>query len=147
MGLTSFIALSIASFIAATFGFDVIARTTVGNETLHYAMSAHLAFALGSPVETAMLIAPFITLAFICAGVAWKIRLRNALIIFILFDLILLYLYFSTYQGYQQALLEHAWTAASLSMGLLPFLTIPVLIVAVIASLIAIKINRRRVLS
>jgi hypothetical protein len=44
-------------------------------------------------------------------------------------------IYCSGILGSQQALYAHAWTAAALSLGLTPFLTIPILIIAFLVML------------
>jgi len=54
----------------------------------------------------------------------------------ILFWVMLTGLYAEGYLSAQESLKAHAWTAAALSVGLMPFLSIPIMIVAAFVALI-----------
>ena len=135
-------ALGLAVFAVATFGFDVMARVRIGQQAVSEAMSEHLYYAGLEPVGTVMLFAPFGLLALICARVAARANMGGALGIFCAFALVLLLIYFRGYQDSQQAMIEHKWTAAALSVGFLPFTAVPVLIVAAIVGLGAARRQR-----
>jgi len=89
----------------------------------------------------ATLIPPFPVLAFICAVVERKTRRHLGFAVFVLFDLVLSYYYFSGSQASEHA---RGPTAATLSLTLLPFISIPVLAAASIVGFVAVKIDRRK---
>jgi hypothetical protein len=58
--------------------------------------------------------------------------------------LALLYFYFRGHQDAQRALLEEHWTAAALSVGLLPFfIGIPVVLIVALAAATAANLDKR----
>jgi hypothetical protein len=118
--------------VVATLGSDVVSTVAVTGGSARAAATEHLNYALRSPIGTALLFLPFIAAAWLGASVAGKQKSYAALLVFVPTLVLLLALYFSGYYGSQQALLEHKWTAASLSVGLLPFQSIAVLLIGLI---------------
>lgn len=144
MGLKVYLPLALVAFVAATIGADLVARTTIAGESVAFAIRDHLHWAGVQFVGTILLLAPFVAVAFVCARVAKKARSRSAFLIFALAMLTLLYFYFEGHQAAQQALKEEMWTAASLSIGLLPFfIGVPVLLAVIVAGTLATKFDRR----
>jgi biotin transporter BioY len=91
-----------------------------------------------------VLLAPFVAVAFVCALVERQARTRSVLLIFTVAMLTLLYFYFQGHQAAERAALQKMWTAATLSVGLLPFfIGVPVVLAAMGAGALAAKFDRR----
>lgn len=134
MGLKVYLPLAVIAFIAATIGADIYARTSIGDEAFGSALSEHLYYASVQFVGTLFLSAPFVTVALICAWAERKSRSRIVTALFGSSMLVLLYFYFQGYLASQHAMQEEKWTAATLSIGLLPFfIGIPVVLVVAVA--------------
>lgn len=80
-----------------------------------------------------MLAAPFIGAGVLAAELTKAANLLKGVVCFFVVVTVLGWLYFYGYWSAQHALLERKWTAAALSVGMLPFMSIPVLLVAAIA--------------
>ncbi len=144
MGLKFYLPLALVAFLAATIGADLVARTTIAGESLAFALRDHLHWAGVQFVMTILLLAPFVAIAFVCARVEKKARSRSAILIFALAMFTLLYFYFEGHQAAQQALEEGMLTAATLSVGLLPFfIGIPLVLAVIGAGALATKFDRR----
>lgn len=124
-----FFSLAVLLFLIATLGSDVVARTTVGGEGLVKALSDHVYYAFIQPIGTAMLLAPFLLLGWMAASAAKRKGFDAGLGVFLLGLLMLGFMYFSGYQDSQGFVKERKWTAATLSIGLLPFKSIPLLLI------------------
>jgi phosphotransferase system glucose/maltose/N-acetylglucosamine-specific IIC component len=124
-----FFALAIFLFIIATLGSDVVARTTVGGDSFGKAISDHVYYAVIQPIGTTMLLAPFLLLGWMAASAAKRKGFDAGLGVFLLGMLLLGFMYFSGYQDSQGFMKERKWTAATLSIGLLPFKSIPLLLI------------------
>ena len=144
MGLKVYLPLAVVVFLAATTGADLIARTSITGESLTVALREHLYYASAQFVGTILLLAPFVAVAFVCSRAEKQARARSVSLIFAVAMFALLYFYFQGHQGAQHALLEENWTAAALSIGLLPFVIgLPVVLAAWVAAALAGKIDRR----
>ena len=132
----AFAGLAVCVFIIATLGFGVLARVTIGEEGLAHATSEHLYYAATQPVGTLLLFLPFLLLSWLAAWTAKRKGLGRGLGIFLIGVIVLGFLYFNGYHDAQEALKHHRWTGAALAEGLLPFMSIPVLVVCLIASLL-----------
>src|SRR4051794_9947278 len=119
-GLT-YLSIAIVAFAAAVTGSDLFARMTIGQLSFSEAVREHLEWASVTLAGLLLLLAPFVLLAMICAKAHTKVRLRSIVCIFGASLLALIYFYFDGFQGAEQAMLHHRWTAAALSVGLLPF--------------------------
>lgn len=144
MGLKVYLPLAVIIFLAATTGSDVVARTSITGEAFNVALRDHLYWAGVQLVGTILLSAPFFVIAFVCARIEKRARSRSAALIFGLAMVTLLYFYFGGYQGAQHAVLEQKWTAAALSVGLLPFFVgFPTILAVFGAGALAAKFDRR----
>ncbi|WP_066662715.1 MULTISPECIES: hypothetical protein [unclassified Sphingomonas] len=144
MGLKVYLPLAAITFLAATTGSDVVARTSITGEAFDVALRDHLYWAGVQFVGTILLFAPFFAVAFVCSRVEKRARSRSAALIFGLAMVTLLYFYFYGYQGAQHAVLEQKWTAAALSVGLLPFFVgFPTIFGVLVAGAVAAKFDRR----
>lgn len=135
---------ALAVGIGATVGSDILARMWIGGETLAAASSEHLHYALGSWVGTIFLLAPFLVVGCVSAAFQRQKDVRSAGVISTVGLMPLSYFYFQGYQAAQYALAEERWTAAALSIGLLPFAVgIPVVLLVAFAALIALGLKFR----
>jgi hypothetical protein len=138
-----YLPLAILAFVGATTGADIYARMSIAGEPFAAALQDHLHWTAVQFVGTAMLFAPFVAVALLCARVDRRTSGHAAATIFAAAMVALLYFYFQGHEGAQQALLEKKWTAASLSIGLLPFFVgIPVVLATAAAGAIAAKLGR-----
>jgi hypothetical protein len=144
MGLKGYLLPAVVAFLAATTGSDLIARTSIGGEPLGVALREHLYYAGVQVVGTIFLLAPFIGVAFVCSRAEKWTNSRSVCAIFAVGTFALLYFYFQGYQAAQHALLEEHWTAAALSIGMLPFfIGVPVVFAAWGAATLAAKLDPR----
>ena len=144
MGLKFYVLSAVAVFVAATTGADLVARTSIAGEPLGAALREHLYWAGEQLIGTMLLFAPFAVVAFVCARLEKQARSRSAFLIFAGAMLTLLYFYFEGHQGAQYALLEEKWTAAALSVGLLPFfIGVPIVLAVIGAAALAARFDRR----
>jgi hypothetical protein len=136
--------LSAVCFIVYTLGFEIAARMAVAGESLSLAVSGSGHYMAAQPIGTLMLLAPFVAMAVLSAEVARASNRASAAVFFSALAAALGWLYFSGHWDAQLALAQRKWTAAALSVGLLPFLSVPVLFIAAIAAgLIAWRFRRR----
>lgn len=144
MGLKVYLPLAVMVFLVATTGADLVARTSIAAEPFSAALREHLYWAGVQFAGTTLLLAPFVVVAIVCARVEKQARRRSAALIFGGAMLALLYFYFQGHQGAQHALVEEKWTAAALSIGLLPFFVgVPVVLAVIGAGALAAKFDRR----
>jgi uncharacterized membrane protein YfcA len=144
MGLKIYLPAAVVAFLAATTGADLYARTTIGREQFAVALREHLYWAAVQFVGTLLLLAPFVAVALVCARVEKQARSRSVALIFTAAMLTLLYFYFQGHQAAQRAELERLWTAATLSIGLLPFfIGVPTVLAVMGAGALAAKFDRR----
>lgn len=144
MGLKVYLAIAAIVFLASTTGSDVVAAMSIAGEPLAGALREDLYWARVEFGGTLLLLAPFVVVACVCGLVEKHARTRSALFIFASAMLALLYFYFRGYQAAQYAALQKMWTAATLSVGLLPF-TVGVLVVFAVmaAGVLAVRFDRR----
>lgn len=132
------------AFLVATNGFDILARVSVGREPFSKAASESFYYAAIQPIGSLLLLAPFIALAWLSLRVEQKANAVSAWALFVISVSALGWFYFEGYQGAQHAMLQEKWTAAALSVGMLPFTSVPVLLLAaLLGGLIVWKWGRR----
>jgi amino acid permease len=144
MGLKVYLPVAVVSFLGATTGSDLYARTTIAGQALAVALQEHLYWAAVQFVATLLLLAPFVAVALLCDRAEKEVRTRSVLLIFAVAMIALLYFYFQGHQAAQRAELERMWTAATLSIGLLPFfIGVPVVLAVLGAWALAAKFDPR----
>ena len=144
MGLKVYLPVAVVAFLAATTGADLIVRTSIGGQPFAAALHEHLYGAGEQFAGTMLLLAPFVAVAFVCGFAEKHAKTRSALLIFAAAMLTLLYFYFQGHQAAERAALQKMWTAATLSVGLLPFfIGVPVVLAAIGAGAIAANFDRR----
>jgi hypothetical protein len=145
MTTKAYLLIATAVFLAAVTGSDLIARMTIVGDTLGVAVSEHLRWASLTIVGMVFLFAPFVFVAFICGVVNKRAKTRSAVTLFSVAMVALAYYYFGGFQASQQAMLDKKWTAAALSIGLLPFFAgLPLSAVTAIAAAVLARVDRRQ---
>jgi len=129
-----FFASAIIVALVAIVGFDVVSRVVVADKALRLAFSETLRVLGAQPVDTLVLFLPFAAVGVLAAETTKASRMVPAVTLFALSVAALWWLYFSGFMGGQHALLERKWTAAALSVGLLPFTSIPIVFVAALVA-------------
>jgi uncharacterized membrane protein YfcA len=144
MGLKLYLPVSVLVFLTATIASDVIALTSIGGEPFEAALREHLYWARVEILGTALLMAPFVAVAFISSLGERRAGKRATALIFAVAMLALLYFYFQGYQAAERAAEARKWTGATLSIALLPFFVgLPVAIGTWIAQAATAKSSRR----
>jgi hypothetical protein len=126
----AFIAAAIILFAAVDLVADVLARTSILGQSIELAVREHLHYASIQLPGTAFLSLPYLGLAFIGLPV---LRRRGAVAgaLFLLCGVALLGgVYGFGYQQSALSMLARHWTAAALTMGMMPILSVPVLLLA-----------------
>jgi hypothetical protein len=145
MTTKAYLLIATAVFLAAVTGSDLIARMTIVGDTLGVAVSDHLRWASLTIVGMVFLFAPFVVVAFICGVVNKRAKTRSAVTLFSVAMVALAYFYFGGFQASQQAMLDKKWTAAALSIGLLPFFAgLPLSAVTAIGAAVLARVDRRQ---
>jgi hypothetical protein len=121
-------------FLIATNGFDIAARIVVVGQPAPYACHQSFYYMASQPIASLLLAWPFAALGYLAFCLSQRTDDLKAFLFFTGFWLVLAGMYGVDFVSAQQAMKAAAWTAATLSIGLLPFLSIPVLVVALIAS-------------
>ena len=131
-----FAVLTIALFLLINFGFEVFARLWFGRNILLEAVGETFYYSFAQPFGSLFLLVPIALLGWMSASLSVKKTLKCGLILFCAGAIALGLIYFWGHMGSQLAMQKHKWTASALSVGMVPFKSIPVLIVCLIARLI-----------
>jgi hypothetical protein len=144
MTTRAYLLIATGVFITAVTGSDLIARMTIAGNPLGVALAEHLHWASLTVAGIAFLFVPFVGVAFICGSANRRTKTRSAVALFVVALAVLAYFYYGGFQASQHAMLDKKWTAAALSIGLLPFfIGLPLLGVVAIAAAVLVLIDRR----
>jgi hypothetical protein len=144
MRLRSYLLLALAAFAMAVTGSDVVAKMDVSGMPLAEAFKQHVEWASLSILGVFFLFAPYAVAALVCAKVNEVARTRTAATLFVLSLSTLSYFYFGGFQAAEQAMVDERWTAAALSIGLLPFfIGVPLVLILFGAAFIARRLDPR----
>lgn len=144
MSMKTYMLIALAAFVIIVSGSDVFARMTIGGDTLAGALKEHLRWAALTSIGIALLCFPFLASASACGRANRRARTRATATIFGLALFVLGYFYFRAFQAAEHAMLEKRWTAASLSIGLLPFfIGVPLWGSVEILSFVATRLDKR----
>ncbi|MEW6333294.1 MAG: hypothetical protein AB1558_03420 [Thermodesulfobacteriota bacterium] len=116
-----FLLFSLAGYVLCDVGFGVYAQIKAENISIYPSLIEKLYDRATQPLGTIMMMAPFLFLGGISASFAQKNRIPIAISLFLITFSVLGYMYFLGHMHYEMHILEKKWTAASLSLGLLPF--------------------------
>lgn len=146
MTTKAYLLIATGIFIAAVTGSDLVARMAIAGNPLGVAIAEHLHWASLTIVGIVFLFAPFVGVALICGAANKRAKTRSAVALFLVAMAVLAYFYFGGFQASQQAMLDRRWTAAALSIGLLPFFVgLPLLGVAAIMAAVLARADRQEV--
>ncbi len=144
MSPKTYLLTGILAFVASVTGSDIVARMVVAGSDPATALADHLEWAMLTPIGLIFLLLPFAGVTLICAAVSERSRSATA-VLYAIAIAVLACTYFDGFMTSHQAMLDGRWTAAALSIGLMPlFAGLPVLLaVALTAALIATARPRR----
>jgi hypothetical protein len=147
MTTKAYLLIATAVFIGAVTGSDLVARITIARVSFGVALVEHLHWVSLTIVGIVFLFAPFAGVALICGIANRRAKTRGAITLFFVGMAVLAYFYFGGFRASQEAMLDKKWTAAALSIGLLPFLVgIPLSgITAIVAAILALVDRRQTV--
>jgi hypothetical protein len=131
-----FFCLAVGVFVVAHIGFEIIARLWIGHSAAWEAVSETLYYAAIQPLGTVMLLAPFVLLGWMAGSLAKKQTMKRGNFLFVGGVVPLSLIYLRGHIGAEQAMQLHQWTAAAVSIGLIPFQSIPVLAVVLVTRLL-----------
>lgn len=100
---------------------DIASRMIVARSNFVDAIGDHLEMALVPPFGTLLLAGPFFVIGWLSYRLACRNALKRGIALLVAASIVLGYFYFWGLYGSQEALLQSKWTAAALSVGLLPF--------------------------
>lgn len=144
MRARTYLLIALPAFLVAVTGSDLFARMSIGHLSPGQAVLEHLEWLGATLIGVVLLLAPFPAVALIGAITNERARTRSAASIFAASLLALLYFYFGAFQSAEQAMLDERWTAAALSIGLLPFfIGVPTVVLTAAAAVIAVGFDRR----
>jgi len=124
-----FFGVATVMFVLVAEGFDILARVQIGGESFTAALSETIHYSLVQPTATLFSFAPFAAIAWICGSLARVARARATGLMaacLILFAL----MYYGGHTDSQRYMHQRSWTAAALAVGLIPFKSIAVVLVA-----------------
>ena len=140
----TYLLAALAVFVFAVTGSDIIARTTIAQLGFGEAAREHLQWLSMTVFGVALLFVPFGVAALICATANKRARTRGVATLFVLTMATLAYFYFEGFQASQYAMLDERWTAATLSIGLLPFfIGVPVLFGITLLAAVLVRFDRK----
>ena len=116
-------------FVLVVGGFDILARVQIGGESVSNALSETIHYSLVQPVGTLFSFAPFAAVAWICGSLASVSRAR-AIGLMAACLILFAFMYYGGHTDSQRYLHQRMWTAAALAVGLIPFKSIPIVLVA-----------------
>lgn len=143
MRLRSYLLLAALAFVIAVTGSDMFAKMAVSDLSIGQAFVQHLEWASLTVFGIVLLFAPYGAAALICAKLNERSRTGTAATLFALSLFVLSYFYFGGFYSAEQAMVDKRWTAAALSIGLLPFFVgVPFVLALIGAAFIARKLDR-----
>ncbi len=124
--------------------FNVLARIAIGGEAFGRALLDTIHTVMSQPVASAMLGLPFFAAAVLGVEVERLANRRTGSTIFFACLAGIVAIYLAGYWSAQQSLATKSWTAASLTIGLMPFKSLAVLVVGVLAGFYCQRYFKRR---
>ncbi len=128
----SFFAIGVFAFLIATIGFETTARIAVRDQGLLQALTESGYYAAVQPIGTVLLLLPFLLLSWMTSSLAKRTDLTSGLVLLLSGLFLLCALYLPGQIDSQRYMEQRMWTAATLSVGLLPLKSILILVVCLI---------------
>ena len=134
----AFFGAAVLMFVMIVDGLDVLARVQIRGQSFTEALSESFHYALVQLSGTLLSFVPFAAIAWICASLAkfrrpWAISLMTACFVAFAF------LYYRGCMDAQEYLLQHSWTAAALAVGLIPFMSVPIVLLAFLVRFVLVR--------
>jgi hypothetical protein len=120
--------IGILAGLFASVGLNIWARVAVAGTDVATAASR----SIEHPGGILILALPFVGAGVLASEVAFRTGTAKATAFLVLLSGALLWLYYRGHVNAEHALAQQKWTAASLEVGLLPFISVPILIVAAV---------------
>jgi len=125
----AFFGVAAVVFVLVVEGFDILARVQIGGESVTKALSETIHYSLVQPVGTLFSLAPFAAIAWICGSLA-RISRARAMGLMATCLILFAFMYYGGHTDSQRFMHQRMWTAAALAVGLIPFKSIPIVLVA-----------------
>ena len=136
-----YVVVSVTYFIVANPLLEVTARLAIGKQDLLPAIGETLYLAMVWPLTPLVLGLPFWGLGTIAAKVGRRSSPRMAVVALVSGVIMLTALYCFGHLGAQESVAHRRWTDAALLIGLLPLLSVPVLIVVHLLGLVLVGVH------
>ncbi len=138
-----FISSSLLTALISIMLFDVTARIMIRTQPFTKALNESVYYLVTQPIGTLMLLVPFLIVGWVSAIASRDSKQWKGWSYFICGIGVLFYLYFNGQMNASCYIEQKQWTASALSVGLLPFYSIPALIIAFAISWMSIKVIER----
>ena len=125
----AFFGVAMAMYIMIDEGFDILARVQLGGQSFSEALSETTHYLLVQPLGLMFSLTPFAAVAWICSSLA-RISRSQAIGLFAACMAVFAYMYYVGHSDSQIYMHQRMWTAASLAVGLIPFKSIPIVLIA-----------------
>jgi hypothetical protein len=132
-----YLTVSVVLFVLANVGLGALSRMTIGGVSYDYALSRYIYYAREHLLGTMLLLSPFLLLGCMAAGFSIKRSVVHGSTVLVVGAVLLLVLYYKGYMDSEIAIKNRHWTAAALSVGLLPFQGLGVLALLLIGGFVA----------
>jgi hypothetical protein len=126
---------ALLALVLSTAGFAVITRGAVAGEAPMRALLDWIHLAMSQPLATLLLAMPFIAAELTAVEIERVANRRTAQVVFFASLAAISCIYLAGYWAAQHAAVRRDWQAASLALGLMPFKSMPVLVLAALAGL------------
>ena len=135
---------ALIALVVSTAGFTVLARMVLAGEGPLRALLDTIHMAMSQPLASVLLAMPFVAAELTAIEIERVANRRIAQVVFFASLAAIAAIYLAGYWAAQQAAMRRDWAAASLALGLMPFKSLPVLLVAAGAGFWARTKFRRR---
>jgi hypothetical protein len=125
----AFFGAAAVAYLLADVTFDVLARVRIGGQSASEALTETIHYMLVQPLGLLLSFAPFAAIAWISCSLS-RVSWAGALSLFALSMGVFAYMYFAGHNNSQMYLQQRMWTAASLAVGLIPFKSVPIVLIA-----------------
>ena len=116
-------------YVLMDVAFDVLARVQIRGQSTSEALTETTHYLFVQPLGLLLSFAPFAAIAWICCSLS-RVSWAAALSLFALSMAVFAYMYFAGHNNSQMYMQQRMWTAASLAVGLIPFKSVPIALIA-----------------
>jgi hypothetical protein len=116
--------------IVSIAGWAVLTRVVLAGEAPVRALLDTIHLAMSQPLASALLAMPFVAAELLAVEIERIANRRTAAVVFFTCLAAIAAVYLAGYWAAQQAALRKDWQAASMALGLMPFKSVPILLLA-----------------